>query len=406
MQIEVRPATSEEMDDVRKIAADTNLLPPDFIPQKYIDGITHDMTLCAFVDGKVATSYAAWPFYMRFNGIDAPVAGVSIVGTLPVFRRMGFLRKVHTRHFQLLHEKGERPISILFASQAPIYQRYGYAVVSTQNSYQIEPRHIQFRQQKHLNSTGKLIQLHDKGTETLDRIYRQFSERRTGYLIRDNFKWNTGVLNPPSDPCTVHDRIVYEENGVPMGYVVYTAGLHFTDRGIAQKITIKDMAWLSISAYYGIWNYLTKMDLAHSINWMQVPPDDPMPHLILEPATLNIKSTRGLLARIIDLEKAIPVRGYSEDGELIFEVVDDDMCPWNNGTWHMKIRDGKGSIEKTEITPEVSVTINSFAKIVFGHISATRAMRMGLLDSINKEVLHKYDRLLRTDYMPFCCDII
>ena len=406
MQIEVRPAKPEEMDEVRKIAADTNLLPPDFIPPEFINGITPAMTLCAFVDGKAATSYAAWPFHMRFNGVDAPVAGVSMIGTLPVFRRMGCLRKVHARHFELLHEEGERPISVLFASQAAIYQRYGYAIVSTQNSYQIEPRHIRFRSLRDLNSTGKLIQLHENEAETLDKIYRQFSKRRTGYLLRDKFKWDTGVLNPPSDPGSVHDKIVYEENGVHLGYVVYTVGQHFTERGIVQKITIKDMAWLSISAYYGIWNYFTKMDLANKIHWMHVPPDDPLPHLILEPAALNIKSTRGFLARIVDIEKAIPLRGYDEDGEVFFEIAGDDMCPWNNGIWHLKINDGKGSIEKTDMASEVSMTINSLAMILFGQLSTTRAVRMGIIDVVKEDALSGYDRLLKTDYMPFCCDII
>ena len=406
MQIEVRQARPEEMDEIRKIAADTNLLPPDFIPQAFINGVTPDMTLCAFVDGKAATSYAAWPFNMRFNGIDASVAGVSMIGTLPVFRRMGCLRRVHARHFELLHEEGKRPVSILFASQAAIYQRYGYAVVSTQNSYQIEPGNIRFRSLNHLNSTGKLMQLHENVLETLDKIYRQFSERRTGYLIRDKFKWDTGVLNPPTDPGMVHDKIVYEENGVPMGYIVYTVRPHLTDRGLGQMITIKDMAWLSISAYYGIWNYLTKMDLAHNIHWMQVPPDDPMPCLILEPASLNIKSTRGFLARIIDIEKAIPFRGYNEDGELFFEIAGDDMCPWNNGKWHMEISDGKGSITKTDKDPEISMGINSMAMMLFGQISATRAMRTGLAEVKKEDALTRFDRLLGTEYMPFCCDII
>lgn len=406
MQIETRPARPEEMNEARRIAAETNVLPPGIIPQEFIDKITHDMTMCAFVDGEMATAYAAWFFIMKFNGMDAPVAGVSFVGTLPVFRRMGCLRKVHERHFKLLHEKGEKPISILFASKAAIYQRYGYAVVSTQNSYDIEPKHIQFRSLKHLRSTGKLKQLHEDGVKTLDKIYNQFIAPRTGYLVRDKFKWKTGVLSPPPAPGTVFDKIIYEENGIPLGYVVYTVESHLNGHGMDQTISIKDMAWLSISAYYGIWNYFTNMDLTNNIHWYQAPPDDPMPHLLLEPARLNMKSMNGFLARIVDVEKAIPMRGYSEDGELTFEIVEDDMCPWNNGKWHMEISDGKGSIKRTNKNPEASMTINTLAMILFGQISATSAMRMGRIDEIREDAFIRYDRLLRTEYMPFCSDII
>ncbi len=406
MQIDVRPAMPEEMNEARRIAQESNVLPPGLIPQTFINGITHDMTLCAFVDGEMATSYAAWPFQMKFNGIDAPVAGVSFVGTLPVFRHMGCLRKVHEKHFKLMHEGKERAISILFASQAAIYQRYGYEVVSMYNSYSIAPGYIQFKSLKHLKGAGKYKQLHNDEVEILDEIYRHFTEPRTGYLVRDKFKWETGVLSPPITPYTVHDKIVYEEDGVPRGYVIYMVEPYSSNSGLPHRISIRDMAWLSISAYYGIWDYFTRMHLAHHINWTPVPADDPMPHLIVEPKMLNIKSGNGILARIADIERAVPCRGYCEDGELTFQIAEDEMCPWNNGTWHMEISDGKASINKTSKSPEISMGINCFAMMFFGQINATAAMRMGMLDVMREDAVSRYDRLLRTEYMPFCSDII
>jgi hypothetical protein len=49
MRINVRPARPEEMDEQRRIATETNVLPPGFISHEFISGITHDMTLCAEV---------------------------------------------------------------------------------------------------------------------------------------------------------------------------------------------------------------------------------------------------------------------------------------------------------------------------------------------------------------------
>ena len=72
----------------------------------------------------------------------------------------------------------------------------------------------------------------------------------------------------------------------------------------------------------------------------------------------------------------------------------------------MEISSGKGALKKTDKTPEVSMPIESFAKIFFGHISAERAMRMGMLDVMREEALNRYNSLLRTEYKPFCNDII
>ncbi len=148
------------------------------------------------------------------------------------------------------------------------------------------------------------------------------------------------------------------------------------------------------------------MHLAQNIIWMQVPLDDPMPHLLLEPRKLNIKSGNGFLSRIVDIEKAIPMRGYSDDGELVFEIHDDAICPWNNGTWHMTISGGKASIKKTKKSPEVSMNANSLAMILFGQLSTTNASRMGIIEVKKKTDLNLYDRLFKTEYMPFCGDII
>jgi len=139
MVVEIRPARPEEMEEFYRVASTALVL-----PQGQLQGINPEWTLCAFEDGRLATAYAAWPLTMRFNGEGISVAGVTFVGTLPIYRRRGYLRKITTRHFELLHEQGERSIAILYASMAAIYQRYGYAVVSTRNSYRVEPRFLQF----------------------------------------------------------------------------------------------------------------------------------------------------------------------------------------------------------------------------------------------------------------------
>ncbi|GEM_PF-3030895 len=47
MRIEVSPKMYEKMPDMRRIAADSNVLPPGFISLEHINSITHDITLWA-----------------------------------------------------------------------------------------------------------------------------------------------------------------------------------------------------------------------------------------------------------------------------------------------------------------------------------------------------------------------
>ncbi len=147
----------------------------------------------------------AWPYTMYFNGRDAPVAGVAAVGTLPVFRRRGYLRQIVAAHFQRMYEDRECPIAILYPSQAAIYQRFGYAMVTTQYTWPIQPRSVQFTDPEPIAGTFRVVA--DDELESLQQIYGGFCRERTGCIHRDRDRWG-GVLTPPRQG--ILGKVVYQ----------------------------------------------------------------------------------------------------------------------------------------------------------------------------------------------------
>jgi len=398
MVVEIRPARPEEMEEFYRVASTALVL-----TQGQIKGVNPEWTLCAFEDGKLATAYAAWPLTMRFNGEGIPVAGVTSVGTLPIYRRRGYLRAITTRHFELLHEQGERSIAILYASAAAIYQRYGYAVVSTRNSYHVEPRFLQFALPVQVPGKFRELGTSDDEFGLLVDLYRRFRVNRIGYSHRARAMWEAGVLaHPPAGGLV--GKVVYEEAGEPLGYTVYALETPTTGSVPGQRLTIRDFIWLSASAYQAMWNYYAQMDLVGEIVWDRVPSDDPLPHLLLEPRMLHTTSADGLLGRIIDIERALPKRPYPEEATLIFEVVD-DLCPWNNGRWKLETSITEASIKSTKEKPQLVIPISTLSMLVFGQINATEAVRMQRLDVLDPAVLPIWDKAMRTLYRPFCADL-
>lgn len=395
MAVEIRPITPEELDEFKRVAGNALVMNPDIFV-----GMRPEFTLCAFEDGKLATSYAAWPFMMRLNGTAVPVAAVTTVGTLPGYRRRGYLRKVTALHFQQLHKQGERAIAILFASMAAIYQRYGYAVVSTNVSYNIEPRYLQFALPS--SATGTFRELGDDDFPLLVNLYRSFREERTGLIHRGREMWYASALAAPPSGGFLH-RVVYEEGGEPQGYLIYTA-----QPGSAQvpgnSASIRDLAWLKSSAYRAAWDYFANMDIIERITWGRVPSDDPLPHLLLEPRMLKVTSGDGILGRIVDVERALPGRCYDEEAVLTFEILD-DFCPWNEGRWKLETSPEGSSITRTSETPQVVMPVSTLAMLVFGQISATEAARMVRLEVNEPDTLPMWDRTMHTRYRPVCTDM-
>ncbi|MDD5191190.1 MAG: GNAT family N-acetyltransferase, partial [Dehalococcoidales bacterium] len=177
MAFEVRPAKTVEMDEFRRVASTALIMTSS--PN---DGMRPEWTLCGFEDGKLSTTMGFWPLTMCMNGVDAPISGITYVGTLPAYRRHGHLRAVMTRHFRDLYEGGERAMAALCASRAAIYQRYGYGIVTTHQTYTFEPRYIQFSLPYTVN--GTLREAGEKDFGLLVEMYRKFRQHRTGYLHR------------------------------------------------------------------------------------------------------------------------------------------------------------------------------------------------------------------------------
>jgi predicted acetyltransferase len=397
MVVEIRAARPEEMEEFRRVASTALSMPVESFKE-----VRPEWTLCAFEDGRLATVYAYWPLMMRFNGEGIPVAGVTSVGTMPIFRRHGYLRRITATHFNYLHEKGEFGIAILLASLAAIYQRYGYAIVSTRNMYDVEPRYLEFAVDQPVS--GRLRELGDDEFGRLVELYRRFRADRTGYIHRGRAMWEAGVLNPPPAGSRLL-KVVYEEAGEPLGYVIYVlASLPGPAVGPRQRLAIRDLVWLSPSAYRAIWQHFAAMDLVNNIIWERVPGDDPLPHLLREPRMLRLTSQDGILARIVDIERAFPKLRFLGKGNLTFEVID-DLCPWNRGQWQVEASAEGAAVSRTSKNSQLTLPISTLAMLVFGQISATEAARMGRLTVDDHNALPVWDKVMRASYRPFCADL-
>ena len=392
----IRPAEAEEMAEFGRIVSLS-------LAMNKLDFATlrPEWTLCAFESGRLATCYAAWPFTMRLNGAAVPVAAVTTVSTLPIYRRRGHLRAIMDADFHRMHEGDGPAIAVLYASLAAIYQRFGYGIVSTHVGYRVEPRYLTFS--RPATGRGTLRELTRDDSALLNDLYRRFRDPRTGYLHRSRAMWAAGVLAdaPPGHTLTL---LVYEEDGEPLGYVAYTTGRgDYPPPGPHQALTVRDLVWLTPSAYRAVWEHLQRFDLVREVVWPVVPADDPLPHLVLEPRMLGLNARDGILGRIVDLPRALPQRPYGAEDTLTFEVLD-DMCAWNAGRWQMETSGAETLLRRTGAEPQVTMPVQTLAMLAFGQISATEAARMGRLDAHDPDTLERWDAVMRTRYRPFCAD--
>ena len=86
-----------------------------------------DRTL-AFFDGKEMVATAGiFSYEMTVPGGTLRCGGVTRVSVLTTHRRRGLLTAMMRRQLDDMHERGE-PLAALYASEAPIYGRFGYGL--------------------------------------------------------------------------------------------------------------------------------------------------------------------------------------------------------------------------------------------------------------------------------------
>ena len=103
MDFDIRPAQPEEMGQLGLMASYSyGGAFGDGEDNISASGTRPEWTLCAFDPGAtteqgqvlMATSFAAFPFTIRANGRAMAMAGISVVGTRPEYRRRGLVRQL------------------------------------------------------------------------------------------------------------------------------------------------------------------------------------------------------------------------------------------------------------------------------------------------------------------------
>src|SRR5215210_5534176 len=94
----------------------------------WAQAIEPERSLVASAGGAIVATSTLMSQRIAVPGGVVPCAGVSAVGVDPVHRGRGLLDRMMRGHFGAIHERGTEAISALWASEAGIYQRWGFGL--------------------------------------------------------------------------------------------------------------------------------------------------------------------------------------------------------------------------------------------------------------------------------------
>jgi predicted acetyltransferase len=329
-------------------------------------------------DGKEVAGHAcAFSLRMSVPGAQLPVAGVSMVGVSPTHRRRGILRDLMRRQLTELHEQGREPVAVLTASEPVIYGRFGYGLgsdhqritvpkVSRALRYVEGVADVRISYADPAESVNVTMNIHN--AEAADRPGMiQHDERWSKHVIGENVLTDSRSASPLR--CVLASR-----NGETTGYAHYRTKR--TDKGYVDvgRVHAKDL-----QSRVKLWQFLLDQDLLSETRYEQLASDDPLLTLLVDPRAPKATTADGAWVRLVEVDRALAGRTYASEIDVVLGI-EDDFCPWNEGSWHLVGGAEGATCEKTDRPADLQLEVRELGAVYLGKPSLARLGAAGLVE--------------------------
>jgi predicted acetyltransferase len=349
-------------------------------------------------DLKVATA-AAFSFRLTIPGGEVPAAGVTAVGVLPSHRRRGILTQMMREQLDDVRRR-EEPLAVLWASEAPIYGRFGYGLATKNAKIDVDRDRAVFRDAAEPVGATRLIP-RDQAAGVLPDVYDRVRVETPGMYARSRDWWEASTLADPE-----HWRrgagplfcAVLEVDEQPEAYALYRLKTNWEESVPGGTLIVREVMATSPVAVREIWRFLLGVDLVARVEKWGLPPDYPLFLMLTEPRRLRMTLGDALWLRLVDLEAALASRSYAEGEGVVLEVRD-SFCPWNEGGWRVP------EIEPTDAAPDLRLEAADLGSAYLGGFSFAELARARRVEELREGGLARADALFRTQVTPWCPEV-
>ena len=331
----------------------------------------------AVADGRVVSTAGEYRFLQWFGGRRMPMSGIFGVATLPEFRGGGVMRDVVTTLMREAYDRGT-PLTALYPAVLGPYRSLGYELAGIYHEHQLAIDAIPA-------GIGDASLVREYMPEDLPGVRDCWSrsvQHATGPLEpTGDAWWVQRTFNAEKDP-TLRGVVVPGEGGGIDAFASFVRTATTGDLDVAFGLECEPMAADDERGLRSILAYLRGYrGLGRWVRWTGAP-NDPVSLLIPENA-VRTEWRYPWMLRILRIDDALRARGWPEGAaaEAVFSV-EDPLFPANEGSWRLRVRDGKGEVTREPAASGTRpLTVGTMSAIFSGYLRAQDAVRLGLMDA-------------------------
>jgi predicted acetyltransferase len=405
VSIETRRVRDEELPEFVETMSAAFLERPD------VDKVTAEVrplwdlerVWAAFEDGSMRGTFRSWATELTVpGGKRLPAAAVSAVTVLPTHRRRGILSGMVAAEHGAIRERGEA-IALLYASEYPIYGRFGYGPGTREATWTLDTRGTGF----HGGPSGgvELVRPDSDAAATMKSVFDAWRFRQPGELRRRDVRWEydlgqrESVWGPTWKGFVAFHR---DPRGSVDGYVRYHVEDKWEQRQPRNVVNVDELHALTDESYASLWRFLAEIDWASTIKAERRSPAERLPWLLTNARAAEMSGFGdGLWVRLLDVPRALKERTYEREASLVLEIVDREAAAGRTCVL-LDVGPAGAACSETDRSPDLTLDVAALGAAYLGGVPLRHAIAAwGGVDEHRDGALGDAEALLRTRDEPW-----
>ena len=336
------------------------------------------------------------------GGALVPMAGVTWVSCLPSHRRRGILTQMMRHQLDDIASRNES-LAGLGASEAVIYNRFGYGVASQFVSAKVVKSRAQLRRGSSAGGRMRMV-WEDERLKVLAPIFDAWRRQRPGAVNRTDGRWEVILRDREYErhgSSTWFFAVHEDDAGRPDGYVGYRIK---GDPEDYRTVLVEELVAIDPEVEAALWEFVFSVDLTDRVEVRVDPIDSQLPWRLTDQRAYECTGVNDhLWLRVMDTPAALSARRYQTDDTLVVEVVD-PFRPDGAAAGRFRLTggpDGATCVAEKSAAADITVPIEALGSAYLGTVRWTTLAAAGRVTG-SPDALRRADTMFATTPAPYC----